>query len=130
MDRVHRCVQLTDLPDEILVLILKKLNNVEVLYSSIGVNIRLDQIAIDPIFTEHLPLITRSSNGFINSLDDSMLDRFCTEILPRIHCNIKWLALEPSYIERLFLTLDYSNLHSLSLFNIERETAVRLFAGE
>jgi hypothetical protein len=130
MDREHRCVRLTDLPDEILVLILKKLNNVEVLYSSIGVNIRLDQIAIDSIFTEYLPLITRSSNGSINSLDDSMLDRFCTEILPRIHRKIKWLTLEPSYIERLFLTLDYPNLHSLSLFNIESGTALRLLAGK
>jgi hypothetical protein len=129
MDREQRCVQLTDLPDEILVLILKKLNNVEVLYSSIGVNIRLDQIAIDPIFTEHLALITRASNGFIASLDNSMFDRFCSEILPRIHCKIKWLTLEPSCIERLF-AFDYPNLHSLSLFNIERETAVRLFAGE
>jgi hypothetical protein len=130
MGREHRCVQLTDLPDEILVVILKKLKNVEVLYSSIGVNIRLDQVAIDPIFTEHLSLITRSSNGFINSLDDSMLDRFCTEILPRIHCKIKWLTLKLSYIERLFRTLDYPNLISLSLYNVESKTVIRLFAGK
>ena len=61
----HLCVRLTDIPDEILLLILNKLSNIEVLYSLIGVNIRLDKIANDPIFTDHLTLIKRSSNDVI-----------------------------------------------------------------
>lgn len=126
----HRCIQLTDLPDELLLLILKKLNNIEVLYSLIGVNIRLDQIASDPTFTEHLPLITRSSNGCINFLNNSMFDRFRSDILPQIHYQIKSLTLESSCIERLFLALDYPNLHSLSLFNVDYKIAVRLFVGK
>ena len=129
MERGHKCVQLIDLPDEILVLILKKLNNIDVLYSFIGVNRRFDQIASDAIFTEHLSFMTHSSTGFINLLDDSMLDRFFTKILPRIHYKIKCVTLEPSYIERLFRYFDYPNLHSLSLFNIGSETAIRLFVG-
>lgn len=88
MNRVHRCVQRTDLPDGVLSLILKKLNNIEVLYSLIGVKKRLEEIASDPIFTEHLLLIARSFNH-------SILDRFCTEILPRIHWKIKWLRVDP-----------------------------------
>ncbi|CAF4569356.1 unnamed protein product, partial [Rotaria sp. Silwood2] len=94
------------------------------------VNTRLDKIASDPLFTEHLTFMTRLSNGFINSLDNSMLNHFCSVILPRIHCKIKWLTLEPLCVERVLLAADYPNLRVLSLFNIERETAVRLFGGK
>ncbi|CAF0765299.1 unnamed protein product [Rotaria sp. Silwood1] len=123
------CVRLTDMPDEILLLILNKLTNIEVLYSLIGINIRLDKIVNDPIFTEHLTLMRRSSNGVINLLDDSILKRFYSEILPKIHYKIKWFDLEPLCMERILLAADYPNLHGLSLFNIERETILRLFDG-
>jgi hypothetical protein len=89
MDMKHLRIQLTDIPDEILLLILTKLSNIEVLYSLIGVNIRLDKIASDPIFTDHLSLLKRSSNGVINSLDDSLFDRLYSEILPTIRHKIK-----------------------------------------
>ncbi|CAF1320368.1 unnamed protein product [Rotaria sordida] len=69
----------------------------------------------------------RSSNGIINSLDDSILERFCSYILPKIHYKIKWLDLEPLCMERILLVADYPNLHGLSLFNIERDTILRLF---
>ena len=130
MDMQHLCVQLTDIPDEILLLILNKLANIEVLYSLIGVNIRLDKIASDPIFTEHLTLMKRSSNGVIKLLDDSIFDRFYSEILPKIHHKIKWLDVEPLSMERILLAVDYPNLHGLSLFNIERELSLRLFGGK
>jgi hypothetical protein len=123
-------VELTDLPDEMLLLILNKLSNIEVLYSLIGVNIRLDKIVNDTLFIEHLTFMVRSSNGVINSLDNSMLNRFCSEILPRIHCKIKWFTLEPLYMERILLTADYPNLRVLTLFNIDRETIVRLPGGK
>ena len=127
MDMKHL---LTDIPNEILLLILTKLSNIEVLYSLIGVNIRLDKIASDPIFTDHLPLLKCSSNGVTKSLDDSILDRLYSEILPTIHHKIRWFDLEPLSMERVLLTVDYPNLHVLSLFNIERDIAVRLFGGK
>jgi hypothetical protein len=130
MDMKHLRIQLTDIPDEILLLILTKLSNIEVLYSLIGVNIRLDKIASDPIFTDHLSLLKRSSNGVTKSLDGSLFDRLYSEILPTIRLKIKWLDLEPLSMERVLLTVDYPNLHVLSLFNIERDLAVRLFGGK
>jgi hypothetical protein len=123
-------VKLTDILDEMLLLILNKLTNIQVLYSLIGVNIRLDKIASDPFFTKHLTFLTRSSNGFTNLFDNSMFNRFCSEILPRIHCKIKWLTLEPLCMERILLAADYSNLQVLSLFNVERETIVRFFGAK
>jgi hypothetical protein len=91
---------------------------------------RLDKIASDSIFTEHLTFIKRSSNGVIKLLNDSIFHRFYSEILPKIHHKIKWLDLEPLFMERILLAIDYPNLHKLSLFNIERELAVRLFGGK
>ena len=127
MDMKHL---LTDIPNEILLLILTKLSNIEVLYSLIGVNTQLDKIASDPIFTDHLPLLKCSSNGATKSLDYSILDRLYSEILPTIHHKIRWLDLEPLSMERVLLAVDYPNLHVLSLFNIERDIAVRLFGGK
>ncbi|CAF4528810.1 unnamed protein product [Rotaria sp. Silwood2] len=130
MDMKHLCIQLTDISDEILLLILNKLSNIEVLYSLIGVNIRLDKIASNPIFTDHLTLLKRSLNGIIKLLDDPIFDRLYSEILPTIHHKVKWLDVEPLSMECVLLAVDYPNLHGLSLFNIERELAVRLLGGE
>lgn len=88
-DMEHLTFELTDLPNEILLLILNKLTNIEVLYSLINVNRRFDSIASDSVFTENLTLMTRSSNDVINSLDNSMLNYFCTGILPKIHSKIR-----------------------------------------
>ncbi|CAF3535517.1 unnamed protein product [Rotaria sp. Silwood2] len=85
-------IQLSDLPDEILMIILKKLHNSYVLYSLIGVNKRLDTIAKDSIFTEYLTLIP-PFNG-LNEFTDTILDRFCSEVLPKIHHKIEWLNTE------------------------------------
>ncbi len=126
----HLCDQLTSIPDEILLLILNKLTNIEVLYSLIGVNIRLDKLSSDAMFTEHLTLMKRSTNDIISSLDSSMLDRFCSEILPRINRQIKWLNLESLSMKCILLAADYPNLYGLSLFNIDYETVVRLCDGK
>ncbi len=130
MNMEHLCDQLTSIPDEILLLILNKLTNIEVLYSLIGVNIRLDKLSSDAMFTEHLTLMKRSTNDIISSLDSSMLDRFCSEILPRINRQIKWLNLESLSMKCILLAADYPNLYGLSLFNIDYETVVRLCDGK
>ena len=129
-DTDHRCIQLADISDEILLLILNKLSNIEVLYSLIGVNIRFDKIASDPLFTNHLTLLKRSSNGIIKPLDDRTFDCLYFQILPKIHHKIKWFDLEPLSMKRVLLSIDYPNLYGLSLFNIEPELAVRFFGGK
>ena len=49
-------VQLNDLPDEILLLIFKKLENFTLLYSFIDVNKRFNKLVRDSIFTNHLTM--------------------------------------------------------------------------
>jgi hypothetical protein len=130
MNMEHSCVQLMDIPDEILLFILTKLTNIEVLYSLIGVNIQLDKIASDPVFTNHLTLMKRSSNGDIYPLAKSILDRFCLQILPKIQHTIKWLNLESLSMKRILLTGYYPNLSGFGLFIVEPETVAHLFVGK
>ncbi|CAM4904474.1 unnamed protein product [Rotaria socialis] len=110
----HSIVQLMDLPDELIMIILNKLDNSEVLYSLMDVNTRLNQIVHDLMFTTKITL-TKSADLMI-ALPDIMLDRFCLQILPKIHHNIKWFSLESSSMERVLLAADYPNLRQLDIF--------------
>ncbi|CAF3918688.1 unnamed protein product, partial [Adineta steineri] len=98
---------LLDLSNEILLIILKKLGPVDVLYSLLNVNNRLDQMA-------------RSINNtkFLNfSMNNVQLNRFCCEILPEIHYNIVELTLEIFSMERILLACEYPNLTVIVLTN-------------
>ncbi|CAF3154678.1 unnamed protein product [Rotaria sp. Silwood2] len=119
-----------DLSDEILLIIFEELNNVEMLNSLMGINRRLDKILRDPIFSSHLTLMRSSSNGLFHPLVDIMIDRFCSQILPQIHHNIKWLNLESLSMERVLLASDYPNLYGLGLYQINYDTILRLFSGK
>jgi len=126
----YSCVQLNDLPDEILLLIFKKLNNIELFYSLIGVNKRLDKILRDCIFTNTLTLLEYFSYNRIYSLSDPILNRFCWQILPNIEHKIKWFNLEASSMERILLSGNYSNLSGLGIYNITKENGLHFFTGK
>ena len=126
----HSHVRLSDLPDEVLLIIFKKLDNVQVLYSLMGINKRLDKILHDSIFTTSLTLLKYFSYDSIYSLSNSMLDRYCVKILPKINSKIKWLHLELSSMKRILLSTNYPNLYGLGIYNIKKETALRLFTGK
>jgi hypothetical protein len=118
----HSSVQLDDLPDEILLIIFKNLNNINLLYS-------LNKIVHDSIFTNSLILFDHLDDS-IYPLSDLMFDRFCLQILPSIHHNIKWLKLESSSMKRILLSGYYPNLCGLGIYNIEKEAALNLFTGK
>jgi hypothetical protein len=119
-------IQLDDLPDEILLIIFKKLNNVELLYCLINVNKRVQNIVHDSIFTSRLTLLRYFSKDYIYPL----LDRFCSDILPEINHKIKWLSLESLTMERILLSTNYPNLYGLGLYHIANKIALRLFTGK
>ncbi len=122
--------QLNDLPDEILMIIFKNLNNLAVLYSLFGVNKRLNKILHDSIFTNCLTLLRTGSNDFIYPLSNQILDRFCLHILPEIHYKIKCLNIESSSMGRVLRATNYPNLYGLGLYNIQEEKAITLLAGK
>ncbi|CAF1157902.1 unnamed protein product [Rotaria magnacalcarata] len=121
---------LIDLPDEVLLLILKNLDNIEVLYLIIDLNKRFNKLVHDSIFTNHLTMIRCSSNGSFDRLDEQIHDRFCSQILPSIHHNIKWLDVECSSMKDVLLCTSYSNLSGLGFHNIEKNIALCLFTDE
>jgi hypothetical protein len=125
----YSCVQFNDLPDEILMIILKKLNNIDVLYSLFGVNKRLNKILSDSLFTNRLTLLISLMNHYFCSLSNPILDQFCLQILPKIHEKIQWLDLEQFSIERILLATNYPNLFGFGLYNIQEEVAIYLFNG-
>ncbi|CAF1531691.1 unnamed protein product [Rotaria sordida] len=126
----YSCIGLNDLPDEILMIIFKKLNNFDVLYSLHGVNQRLNQIIQDRIFTSRLICVKWFSNNFTDLIScDMILNRFRLQILPEIHDKIQWLDLESSSMKYILRTAHYPNLYGLGLYNINEESARCLFTG-
>jgi hypothetical protein len=71
-----------DFPDEILLNISNKLNKIDVLFSFIGVNKRLDKLARDFVYTRSVELIKEDGTDKNYSLPDMILNRFCLHILP------------------------------------------------
>ena len=122
-------VQLLDLPDEILIEIFNKLTTVDVFYSILSVNKRLDQLVRDPVFTHFLDLTTKTTYGERNAIPVIMLNQFCSYILPQIHHNIQSLSIETSSIERILQTCNYPKLHRLILHSIKPEVFIKYLSG-
>ncbi|CAF3547437.1 unnamed protein product [Rotaria socialis] len=123
-------VELHDLTDEILLLIFKKLDKAEVLYSFLGVNQRFTRLVHDSIFTNRLTLTKGLDDGLFDRLDNQKLERFCLQILPSIRHRIEWLGVEASSMENILLCTSYLNLYGLGLHGIEENTALRIFTDK
>ncbi|CAF1499066.1 unnamed protein product [Rotaria sordida] len=95
-------------------------------------NEEFDILLQDNIFTNTLNLISRSSIGDnnISSIDDRIFDRFCIDILPKIHHNVKHLIIESMFMGRILLAGNYPNLTSLRLFNFGQHIALNYFTDE
>jgi len=130
MSKQQSFIELIDLPDEILLKIFNELNNVDVLYSLMGVNTRFDKILNDLKFTNSLTLLECELDDSIYSLPDPILARFCSQIIPQIFNKIKWLDIESTSMERVLLAANYSNLYGLGLYNLTEESIIRIFSGK
>jgi hypothetical protein len=116
-------VNLLDLPNEVLLIILRKLSNIDVLYSFMNINNRqLDMLVREKTFGNTL--------NFSCIHDNSLLNRFTTDILPKINHNVICFILEPILMERILLATVYPNLTKLKLFNFEQQIALKYFTGK
>jgi hypothetical protein len=122
-------VNLLDLSDEILLIILNKLNYLDVLYSLMGVDQKFDRLTRDITLTKSLDLTNKnSSNGDNCSKFTSLLDHFSIHILPEIQHNIDSLVLDDSWsINSLLGIGNYPQLHKLTLVNILPRIAYQMF---
>ncbi len=116
-------VHLLDLPNEILLIILKKLNNVDVLYSLWNINNqRLNILVQEKNFSDIL--------NFVSIDNICSVDRFRHDILPGIHNNVKYLILKPVLMKRILLATDYPNLTKLKILNFQQEIVSQYFTSE
>jgi hypothetical protein len=126
----HSTLHLLDLPDEILLMIMSKISNLDVLYSLIDVNKKLDSLAREFVHTRSIEFIETISDDEMHSLSDNKLDRFCENILPRIHQNIECLTLESLSMCRIFHSTNYPKLFKLILCGVDLEFASQHFNGK
>ncbi|CAF3344939.1 unnamed protein product [Rotaria sp. Silwood2] len=122
-------VNILDLSDEILLIILKNLNNFDVLYSLVGVNKKLDNMACDINFTRNVDLIMLPSNRENDCKTNVILGRVFMHILPRIHDKVECLTIQGCFLQRLLLAGNYLNLRKLTLINLELKMASYVFNG-
>jgi len=126
-----RQMKLLDLPNEILLLILKKLNNIDVLYSMFGVNDQqLDILLSANTFTNTLNFVLTTTNDDITSLPDGIVNRLCKNILPKIDQTIKYLILDSLSMKIILQAANYPNLTQLKLFNFNDKIVEEYFKGK
>lgn len=119
--------QLMKLPDELLLIILKKLDSIGVL-SLLGFNKRLDRIIRDPCLTTEINLVELNDDD-ANEQANILIDRFCLDILPKIDHLIRRVKVRSTSMERILMAADYPNLFELEIF-LSHEEPVLLFNGE
>ena len=116
-------VHLLDLPDEILLIILKKLHNVDTLYSLLDKNNgRLNMLAQENSFIHTLK--------FASINEESLIDRFCQYILPKIHYHVKCLIFDSVIIECILLATHYPNLTELEIDHFRKEIVFKYFTSK
>ena len=126
-------LNILDLPDEILFIIFKKLNMVDVLYSLVDVNQRFDRLVLDSLYIRDLNMTTimniNSLYDQTSSIDTQVLSRICEKILPRIHHQVHKLTVEQYSMKRILLASNYPQLYSLSLINFQEEILYQYLTG-
>ncbi|CAF0737255.1 unnamed protein product [Adineta steineri] len=114
---------LLDLPDEILLFILKNLNNIDILYSLSDINNRRLNILAQEITSIDIL-------KFVSIDNISIIGRFCNDILPRIHHNVKGFIFDPIFMERILLATDYPSLTKLTISHFQKEIALNYFTSK
>jgi hypothetical protein len=99
------------------------LNNIDVLYSLFDIsNGRLNILAQEKTFTNALK--------FVSTDDMRLIDRFCIDILPRIHQNVQCLTFDPVFMERILLATNYPNLNELEICHFQQQSVLNYFKGK
>ncbi|CAF3425536.1 unnamed protein product [Rotaria sp. Silwood2] len=103
---------------------------IDVFYSLVGVHQRFDRLALDSLYIHHLDFVMKPLFDRNSPVDNQLLDRIYTKILPRIHHKVNKLTLEPLSIECVLNTVHYPQLHSISFVNFHYETLLRHLQGD
>ncbi|CAF1160682.1 unnamed protein product [Rotaria sordida] len=118
-------INILDLPDEMLLIILSKLDMVDVFYSLVDLNKRFNQLVFDPLYIHHLDLTVKTLLVHNSPVDNQIFDQIRTKILPQLHCKVNKITVTSLSMKFIFNTIDYPQLHLLSLVNFQQETLLQ-----
>jgi hypothetical protein len=124
-------ISLLDLPNEILLVIFKKLDNMDVLYSLLRVNNRrLDTLIQENNFASILNFMLPTSLAHNHAPVYHSVDEFCTSISGRINHKVKTLIAGSFSMKDILYAARYPNLTELKLFDVDRLTISLYFTGK
>jgi hypothetical protein len=122
-----------DLPDEILLIIFKELNTIDVFYSFGNVNRRFNRLVLDSLYIRHLEITTlrniKSEYDQISSIDTQILSEICVKFVPRIHHQVHKLTVQQDSMQQILHAANYFQLYSLSFINFHEEILYQYFNG-
>ena len=122
---------MSDLPNEILFIIINKLNIGDIVYSLLDLDERFAQFVYDPIYIQNLDITDMTMNSYYKrsfSVHEQVLSRICENLLPKIRNQIKKLVIEQQSIEHI-LTFNYSQLYSLSFVDFNEDRLFHYLTG-
>ena len=115
-------MNLLDLPDELLLCILNKIDVVDALLSLFNLHQRLDRLLSDPFYVRELDFTPRS-------LENAIIDQDSSDVLAHISGIVTKLILPPNAIERILGAVHYPRLSSLSLIDVPERTLLAQLQG-
>jgi hypothetical protein len=126
------CLNILDLPNEVLFSIIEKVNMVDVLYSFVDTAQRFNQLIFAPFYIHKLNLTSVKIKSCFDrtfSVDDQILHKICTNILPQIYDQINELIVEQCSMERILQTINYPALYSLTLIDFSEQKLLNYLSG-
>jgi hypothetical protein len=118
-----------DLPDEMLLMIVNRLNNIDILYSLVDVNQRFNRLTFNSLYFHDLDFTTVSMFDPKSHEYSVLINRICKNLLSRIHHQVNTLTLDHISMEHVLHTFNFPQLHSLSLVLRRSETFVQYLTG-
>ena len=115
-------LNLVDLPNEIFLMVMKKLNMNDVLYSLVDVHERWNDLVLNPLYVRRVDLTcvkVTPSDDWIYSTDDHVVERICRDVFPRINDQVKELRVDQHALARVLHATSYPQLESLALIDID-----------
>lgn len=125
---------LVDLPNEIFLILMKKLNMIDVLYSLVNVTERWNGLILNPLYVRRIDLtcvrVTPSDEWIYSITDDHVVERLCQNVLPRINDQVKELRVDQHFLGRVFHATSYPQLESLALIDIDDQFYFKFMQGK
>ena len=119
------CLNILDLPTEILLMIFNKLNSIEIFHSVTHVNRRFYQLSLDSSCVRDLQITSMidvdTCYKRISPTDIKLISRICKSILPKINHHVQKLTVDQTSLIPTLHAINYPQLHSLTIIDIQEE---------